>query len=190
MEDLHRVLDVDDDDALLEDPTAVALQREAPPPGVSPETHDLVLKTIRGGEAWKATRDAELEALRQKRLQELKRPAPGPRTVGAEALVECLRLAKSFVVVHVTDGGPDCRAVDAALAGWEERCRRGDSRGSGTVLRLEAAEAAGHLHEVDPEALPAVLVYLDDDLVGSKLRAPFRDADDLEDYLEDLGLFG
>ena len=64
----------------------------AKPDGVSADTHDLVLKTMRGGEQWgerkKADYDDALVALRVKRLAELRaRAAKGGADGAAAALV-------------------------------------------------------------------------------------------------------
>ena len=93
----------------------------AKPDGVSADTHDLVLKTMRGGEQWgerkKADYDDALVALRVKRLAELRaRAAKGGADGAAAALVSeqledldgerltrclCTMDAHDVVVVHV-----------------------------------------------------------------------------------------
>lgn len=187
----------DTDDELLDHPHAIQAQ-DPLPPHVNRHTHDLVLKTIQGGQAWKATRDAELQIWRNRRLLELQRrdaPALQIRTVGAEALIECLQRAKGFVVVHVTDGLDKCNKIDSFIALLEQRRRtqpsdwRGHKSSSLDFLRLEAKEAGGALHDVDPDALPAILVYRDAELQASKCKADFGDVDEFEDFLDDLGVF-
>lgn len=192
-------LDDDTDDQLIDDPHAILAQHPLPPPGVNRHTHDLVLKTIQGGQAWRATRDAEILSWRNRRLLELQGrntlPALEARTVGAEALIECLKRAKGFVVVHVTDGLETCNKIDRFIAILEQRRRtqpsdwRGQPSSPLDFLRLEAKEAGGALHDVDPDALPALLVYRDAELQASKCKADFEDVDQFEDYLDDLGVF-
>ena len=91
----------------------------AKPDGVSADTHDLVLKTMRGGEQWGERKKADdaLVALRVKRLAELRaRAAKGGADGAAAALVSeqledldgerltrclCTMDAHDVVVVHV-----------------------------------------------------------------------------------------
>jgi hypothetical protein len=99
----------DDDSEWLDDPVAVGLQplndaaralpslnhpRDLPnierPDHISPETHDLVLKTMVGGNAWRGSKekDEALVALRLKRMAELRMRASGGGADGrAAALV-------------------------------------------------------------------------------------------------------
>ena len=113
-ENLPRDYASDDDSEWLDDPEVCALQPQnaaaaamqrkmgqAPPPnrrlpdvakpdGVSHDTHDLVLKTMRGGEKWGERKKADdaLVALRVKRLAELRgRAARGGADGAAAALV-------------------------------------------------------------------------------------------------------
>lgn len=154
------------------------------------DTHDLVMKTIEGGRAWKDTRDKELELLRSRRIEAMKSQQRdvGVRSVGAEAMVETIRLAK-FVVVHVTNGCAECQRLDRALGALDDRARRGDSRFrdcAPVFLRLDSREAEGDLHDVDSDQLPALLTYRDGELVSSKLAARFGDDDEIEDYLDSV----
>lgn len=170
MVDLHRVLDYDE---LLDDPAALAVQK-------CPDTHDLVMKTIEGGRAWRDTRDKEAELLKQKRkeerLAELRRPEV--RTVGAIALLECIK--HKTTVVHVF--GDNCKDVDRAMAQLQIRAP------NLSLLRLDKAEAAGDMHEVDDDALPALLFYHQGELVATRFNVKVDDADDIEDILDELGL--
>jgi len=109
-EALPRDVDSDDDSEWLDDPIAKGLQpmnaAAAAMPGgsaavqqlcdikrpdhVSPETHDLVLKTMLGSESWAATKatDDALVALRYRRMAELRlRAAQGGADGRAAALV-------------------------------------------------------------------------------------------------------
>ena len=196
--------DYDDYNDLLDSSEAIAIQKPAKtlppvPKGVSRETHELVCATIEGSRAWRAEQDAEAERLKAKRLAELRatREAKPIREVGPEALLECAKKADPGVpvVVHVTNDSRKCKQVDAAMIELLARIqdRPSDSRVVGSAkpifLKLHKEDAAGSMHEVDDDALPAILVYKANELISSSLRVTFNDADDLEDHLDDLGLF-
>ena len=190
---------VDEDDGLLEDEDAIALQLKKqvnaePVTGVSKETHNLVMATMAGGEAWRKNHDAEALRLREARLKALKdRKTIAVRSVGVEAMLECIRHSE-VVVVHISDNSTPCLRVDKAMADLDQRMRNStDSRFVGSVrpvfLRLDAADAGGAMHEVDTTALPALLIYHAHDLASSHFNVHFHDADDLEDLLDNIGLF-
>jgi len=188
-------------DSLVDDSEAIALQKplkEPLPPGMSRETHELVMATMEGAKAWRKEQDAEAQRLRVKRLAELRaaEAPPAIREVGPEAMLEVIRASDGrAVVVHVSNDGPACRRVDAAMRDLDRRITDTptDSRVVGKTrpvfLKLAADDAAGAMHEVDKDALPALLVYFAGDLVSSTMQVNIRDADDLEDHLDDLGLF-
>ena len=201
--------DDDDDSEFLDDPLALSLQARPPAPAmperpehVSEETHNLVCATLAGGDAYKATREAEVEALRARRLRELK---GGDRAlvstaVDARAMLDAVRDADPAtpVLIHVfSDAVAACAAVDRALALLSARqaqrptdCRF-VGRAAPVVLRLDAAacvDSAAFGVEIDREELPALLVYRDRELVHHKLAASLDDADDVEDFLEDSGV--
>lgn len=154
MENLPRDVDSDDDCEWLDDPVACSLQpmnaaaRRLPaiskPAHVTHNTHDLTLKTIRGGEGWRAQQqkeDAALKALRIQRLRELQeRAAAGGVDGAAAALVAAEledldgeRLARTLsgqdphdvLVVHVhAPGVMGAALLDAVLATLAGRHRR------------------------------------------------------------------
>mmetsp|Transcript_21167 Transcript_21167/g.65328 ORF Transcript_21167/g.65328 Transcript_21167/m.65328 type:complete len:197 (+) Transcript_21167:148-738(+) len=196
-------MDLRQHDYLLDDSEAIAAQRGTQEPqvpsGMSRETHELVMATMQGANAWRAERDAEEVRLREKRLAELRAPKtrPAVREVGPEAMLECIRKADVPVIVYVSDESPRCRRFERAIIDLDDRItnRPSDTRVVGPArplfLKLHADDAGGAMHEVDPDALPALLVYKATELVDSNLNAAhaIRDADDLEDFLDDLGLF-
>ena len=123
----------DGDDALLDDPLALELQRGARqadavaafsqerPAHVSEETHKLVCATMAGGAALgerRRLRDAEVEKLRQRRIEALKHDAPLVPTAGdARAMLEAVAEADvaTPVLVHVFSRTDASRRVDRAL---------------------------------------------------------------------------
>ena len=178
-ENLARDVDSDDDSEWLDDPVACGLQplnaaardMMGPQPShqlqdierpshVSPETHDLVLKTMLGSEAWAETRkqDEQLVALRIKRLAELRlRAAAGGadgraaalvaahlEDIDGERLVRALSSAEpdDALVVHVH--GPSAKSsavLDAAVATLaarhaQARTGQGASGGGSNVRRI------------------------------------------------------
>mmetsp|Transcript_18397 Transcript_18397/g.54666 ORF Transcript_18397/g.54666 Transcript_18397/m.54666 type:complete len:224 (+) Transcript_18397:194-865(+) len=205
------VMGADDDAAFLDDPLALALQTgaslaqqaaaKAPPrpAHVSEETHNLVCATMAGGAAYKATRDAELELLRQKRLRELKERKDDllPTAVDARAMLAAVRDADGAtpVVVHVfSDAVAGCKRVDRALGLLAARQLQnpGDCRFRGPaapkMLRLDAKATRidpAFGHEIDEEALPCVLVYRARELVKHGMNVAFDGADDVEDWLDE-----
>lgn len=199
--------DSEDDSAFLDDPLAVSLQQRpaAPmperPDHVDEETHNLVCATMQGGAAYKATRDAQVEALREKRLRELRERGKTllATVVDAKAMLQAVRDADAStpVVIHVFSDDVDaCARVDRALGFLAARqCQRpGDCRFVGPVapqlLRLDATATRldpAFGMEIDDDALPAVLVYRNRELVHHALNVDFDDADDVEDFLDDSG---
>mmetsp|Transcript_6837 Transcript_6837/g.12695 ORF Transcript_6837/g.12695 Transcript_6837/m.12695 type:complete len:346 (-) Transcript_6837:162-1199(-) len=144
----------DDDSEWLDDPVAVGLQplndaaRALPssnrggdlpnierPDHISPETHDLVLKTMRGGDSWRDSKakDEALVALRVKRMAELRTRAHGGGVDGRAAALVAAELEdldgerltrhlttmnpNEALVVHVhTPAALGSAVLDAALA--------------------------------------------------------------------------
>ena len=194
----------DSDDEFLDDPLAVASQHRPSmpqvdkPAHVSQETHDLVRATMAGGEAYRATREAEVEALRARRLAELKGAAPLVTTVVDPAkMLDAIRRADAAtpVVIHVSSSAvPACAKVDRALGllAARQAAHPSDCRFVGAaapvLLRLDA-EATCLAHEafgmeINEAELPALLVYRDRELVHHALAVRFDDADDVEDFIE------
>lgn len=184
-ENLPRDYASDDDSEWLDDPAACALQpmnaaaaatqkRGNPrlpniekPDNVSADTHDLVLKTIRGGEGWadRKRADDELVALRLQRLAELRaRSSRGGADGRAAALVseelqdlDGERLTRALstmelhdvLVVHVHAQDLQCRRgsalLDAAVATLARRHTIHYRRGGGGGGVRRCGEANGSL---------------------------------------------
>ena len=201
----------DGDDALLDDPLALELQRGARqadavaafsqerPAHVSGETHKLVCATMAGGAALgerRRLRDAEVEKLRQRRIEALKHDAPLVPTAGdARAMLEAVAEADvaTPVLVHVFSRTDASRRVDRALALLAARQARrpGDCRFVGAcapaIVRLDGDTIKSFPAfglEIDEARLPALLVYRARALVRAEFAADVADADAVEDLLD------
>ena len=201
----------DGDDALLDDPLALERQRGARqadavaafsqerPAHVSEETHKLVCATMAGGAALgerRRLRDAEVEKLRQRRIEALKHDAPLVPTAGdARAMLEAVAEADvaTPVLVHVFSRTYASRRVDRALALLAARQARrpGDCRFVGAcapaIVRLDGDTIKSFPAfglEIDEARLPALLVYRARALVRAEFAADVADADAVEDLLD------
>ena len=168
----------DGDDALLDDPLALELQRGA----ALGERRRL--------------RDAEVEKLRQRRIEALKHDAPLVPTAGdARAMLEAVAEADvaTPVLVHVFSRTDASRRVDRALALLAARQARrpGDCRFVGAcapaIVRLDGDTIKSFPAfglEIDEARLPALLVYRARALVRAEFAADVADADAVEALLD------
>jgi hypothetical protein len=124
---LPRDVDSEDDSEWLDDPVAlsiqspqddgITLQNIERPAHISPQTHDLVLKTMRGSDAWQETKraDEEIVKLRLKRLEELRRRASAGGADGRAAALVAAELedldGERLTRALITQEKDDCLVV-------------------------------------------------------------------------------